>query len=392
MDPTTSPRLFDPWTARSVTFRNRTAVSPMCQYSAIDGIADDYHLVHLGRFAMGGFGLVMAEATAISPEGRLTHGDLGLWGDHQIAAQRRIVDMVHGEGAAAGIQLGHAGAKSATLAPWEGPDDHTEHTRWPIVSVTDQPHAPGWQQPRELTPADLDQQIGQWVAAVQRAATAGFDVLELHAAHGYLLHSFLSPLSNSRTDHYGGSLENRMRLLLQVASAARAAWPVERPLFVRLSAVDSLPTGLTIEDSIEIAGRLGEIGVDLIDCSSGGIGQGYPHPVGPGYQVDFARAIREHSGVATMAVGMVMDPQHADSIIADGSADLVALGRQALAEPSWPFAAREELQQYGADDRYDLLPKQARSWVAKRDRQLTRYQSGGESAGAGAHATQAVRS
>ncbi|WP_216695256.1 NADH:flavin oxidoreductase/NADH oxidase [Dietzia psychralcaliphila] len=387
MSTTARPHLFDPWTARSVTVRNRTVVSPMCQYSASDGIAEDYHLVHLGRFAMGGFGLVMTEATSISAEGRLTHGDLGLWEDRQTGPLRRIVDVVHAQGASIGIQLGHAGAKSATLAPWERPEDHDESSRWPIVSVTANPHAPGWQQPHALTPDDLREQLGQWEAATRRAAAAGFDVLELHAAHGYLLHSFLSPLSNTRRDDYGGTLANQMRFPIEVVTAVRAAWPAERPLFVRLSAVDSSPEGLSIDDSVQIAGRLGELGVDVIDCSSGGIGQGYSRPIGPGYQVDYARTIRRHAGINTMAVGMVTDPQHADSIVSEGSADLVALGRQALAQPSWPFAAREALQQYAEDDRYDLLPLQSRSWVAKRDRQLSRHQAAGNSTGSASIAT-----
>lgn len=372
MSSTALPHLFDPWTARSVTARNRTVVSPMCQYSAVDGIADDYHLVHLGRFAMGGFGVVMTEATSISPQGRLTHGDLGLWGDHQISPLRRIVDTVHAQGAAIGIQLGHAGAKAATLAPWQRPEDRDESTRWPIVSVTNKPHAPGWQQPSALTPAELEQQIDQWVAATRRAAAAGFDILEVHAAHGYLLHGFLSPLSNTRSDDFGGTPENRMRFPLEVIAAVRAVWPADRPLFVRLSTVDGSTDGLTIEESIQVAGRMGELGVDLIDCSSGGIGTGYTRPIEPGYQVEYAHEIRRHAGINTMAVGMVMDPEHADRIISEGSADLVALGREALNQPAWPIAAREALHQYGQDDRYDLLPLQSRSWVAKRDRQLDR--------------------
>nr|WP_221247012.1 NADH:flavin oxidoreductase/NADH oxidase [Gordonia humi] len=367
--------MFDPWTSRSVTLRNRTAVSPMCQYSAVDGIATDYHLVHLGRFAMGGFGLVMTEATAISPEGRLTHGDLGLWGDHQIAPLRRIVNLVHDHGAAVGIQLGHAGAKAATLAPWEDPEDHDEHTRWPIQSVTDQPHAPRWQQPRALTATDLQAQVDQWVTAAQRAAAVGFDVLEIHGAHGYLLHGFLSPLSNTRIDEYGGSFENRMRFPAAVVAAVRAVWPADRPLFVRLSVVDSDTAGLSLQDSIAIARRLGELGVDVIDCSSGGIGGSYERPIGPGYQVDYAHTIRQETGLATVAVGMVMDPQHADQIIAGGSADLVALGRQALAEPAWPYSAANELGYVEDGERYELLPLQSRSWLAKRDRQLTRFEN-----------------
>lgn len=376
-----SPHLFDTWTSRGITSRNRTVVSPMCQYSAIDGFAGDYHLAHLGRFAMGGFGLVMTEATAISPRGRLTYGDLGLWSDAHIEPMARIVDLLHSLDAKAGIQLGHAGAKSATLPPWVREEDRHPGSHWDIESVTDRPHAPGWRQPTALAAADLDEQLRDWVDAARRAAAAGFDVLEIHAAHGYLLHSFLSPLSNTRADEFGGSLENRMRHLLAVTTAVRSVWPKDRPLFVRLSVVDNSPSGLTIEDSVRIAGALANVGVDVIDCSSGGIGDGYSRPIGPGYQVQFAQEIRTKVRIETMAVGMVIDAHQADNIIANGAADLVALGRQALADPSWPARARVTLDPDSVD-RYSLLPVQSRGWVAKRDRQLSRYRDAEQQAAA----------
>jgi 2,4-dienoyl-CoA reductase-like NADH-dependent reductase (Old Yellow Enzyme family) len=364
-------RLFDPWSVRGVTFRNRTVVSPMCQYSADhDGVATDYHLVHLGRFALGGFGLVMVEASSISPEGRLTYGDLGLWDDSQIPSLRRVVDFLQGHGARAGLQLGHAGAKAATLPPWVSQEDRPADSRWDIYSVTDEPHLPGWQRPSALTAAALQQQIDSWTSAASRANQCGFDVLEIHAAHGYLLHSFLSPLSNTRTDEFGGDREARMRFPLQVAAAVRAVWPEDRPLFVRLSVIDGSPGGITLDDSIEFAKRLKKIGADLVDCSSGGIGA-YDREIRPGYQVQLAAGLRRRAQIPTMAVGLITDATQADDIIRTSSADLVAFGREALVNPSWPVTAREDLAQFG-DDRFDLLPVQSRSWIGKRRRQLDR--------------------
>lgn len=364
-------RLFDQWTLRGVTFRNRTVVSPMCQYSADQGIANDYHLVHLGRFALGGFGLVMVEATAISPEGRLTYGDLGIWDDSQIPTLRRIVDFAHGYGARIGLQLGHAGAKAATLPPWVSEEERPDDSRWDIYSVTEEPHSAGWQRPSALTTAELEQQLEAWTSAAKRAAEAGFDVLEIHAAHGYLLHRFLSPLSNTRTDEYGGDLEGRMRFPLRVAKAVREVWPDERPLLVRISVIDGEPGGITIEDSIELARRLKAVGVDLIDCSSGGIGA-YYNEIRPGYQVQLAAELRRRAEVPTLAVGLITDAQQADDVIRTAAADLVAFGREALINPSWPVSAREELAQFGEGDRFDLLPVQSKSWIGKRRRQLDR--------------------
>ncbi|SNQ52060.1 NADPH dehydrogenase [Frankia canadensis] len=370
----TQGRLFDEFTLRGVTLRNRIVVSPMCQYSATDGLANDHHLVHLGRFAMGGFGLVMAEATAVADEGRLTYGDLGLWRDDQIGPLRRIADCVHDAGACFGIQLAHAGPKAATLPPWASEADRPAAGRWDIRSVTDAPYLDGWQRPVSLRSEELPAQLHLWGAAAERAHRAGADAIELHMAHGYLLHSFLSPLSNTRDDAYGGSLEGRMRFPLQVVEAVRAAWPDTRPLLVRVAAVDNGADGIGIgiEQTVEFARRLRQLGVDAVDCSSGGYGGAYTHVMGPGYQVAWASEVRARAGVPTVAVGLVTEPAQADAIVRDGHADLVALGRQALAEPSWPIRAREELGQYDAADRFDLLPLQSRSWLAKRQRQLDR--------------------
>ncbi len=364
--------LFEELTVGAVTFRNRIAVSPMCQYSAVDGLASDYHLVHLGRFAMGGFGLVMTEATSISPEGRLTYGDVGLWRDDQGDALRRIADFAHGQGARFGIQLGHAGSKAATLPPWVTEADRPADGRWEIFSVTDQPYAPGWQRPRALTTTELAEQLRDWRTAACRAAEAGADVLELHMAHGYLLHSFLSPISNTRDDEFGGDRDARMRFPLLVAEAVRRQWPEDRPLFVRLSVVDNGHDGVDLEQTIEFADRLKAVGVDVIDCSSGGIGGVYVHSIGPGYQVDWAAEVRRRAEIRTMAVGHIVDAGQADKVIRAGAADLVAIGREALVDPAWPIRAREDLGQYSDRDRFALLPVQSRSWIAKRRRQLDR--------------------
>ncbi|WP_345527485.1 NADH:flavin oxidoreductase/NADH oxidase [Nocardioides endophyticus] len=365
-------RLFDAVALRGTTLRNRTVVSPMCQYSATDGIADDFHLVHLGRFALGGFGLVMAEATSISPEGRLTYGDLGLWDDGQVAPLRRIVDVVHAAGAAFGVQLAHAGPKAATLPPWMAESARPAHANWEIRSVTDEPYLDGWQRPVALSRDDLDRQIEQWRAAALRANAVGADVVELHMAHGYLLHAFLSPLSNTRSDEFGGSLEARMRFPLQVVDAVRTAWPDSKPLLVRVAAVDNGADGIDIEQTVAFAARLRDAGVDVIDCSSGGYGGAYVHPIVPGYQVAWAAELRARVGLPTVAVGLITDAEQADAIVRHGQADLVALGREALADPNWPVHAREQLAQYDGEDRFDLHPLQSRSWLAKRQRQLDR--------------------
>jgi len=367
-----APKLFDPVTLRGITVRNRTMVSPMCQYSARDGLAGDFHVAHLGRFAMGGFGLVMSEATSVVPEGRLTYADLGLWDDAQVAPIKRIADLVHDCGATFGVQLAHAGPKAATLPPWVGEEARPEDGSWKIRSVTDIPYLPGWQTPVALRADEVPAQVAAWAAAARRADHAGADVVELHMAHGYLLHSFLSPLSNDRTDAFGGSLAARMKFPLEVVEAVRAAWPQDKPLFVRVAAVDNGHDGITIEQTVEFAAELKERGVDVIDCSSGGYGGAYQHGIEPGYQVGWAHEIRARVDVPTVAVGMISDPHHADSIVAGGQADFVALGREALANSSWANLAREVLRQYTDANRFDSYPKPSRSWLAKRQRQRDR--------------------
>jgi len=344
----------------------------MCQYSATGGVANDYHLVHLGRFAMGGFGLVMTEAVAISAEGRLTYGDVGLWRDDQVDPLRRIADFVHQQGAAFGVQLGHAGAKASTLPPWATEEDRPADGVWQPRSVTDEPYAPGWLQPSALTAADLESQLGDWRAATRRAVAVGADVLEIHMAHGYLLHAFLSPISNTRSDEFGGGSENRMRFPLQVARAVREEWPDDRPLLVRLSVYDNGHEGIDLRQTVEFATKLAEAGVDAVDCSSGGVGGKYVHGIQPGYQVEWAGEVRRRTGIPTVAVGLITDARQADDVVRAGRADLVAIGREALVDPSWPVRAREQLGQFDPDDRFDLLPVQSRSWIAKRHRQLER--------------------
>jgi len=325
---------------RGLTLRNRLVVAPMCQYSVTDGLVGDYHLVHLGRFALGGFGLVIVEATGVTADGRISHGDVGLWSDEHVTGLARIADFLHGEGAAAGIQLAHAGNKASSRRPWDGGG-----------------------------PVTVEELAGireAFVAADRRAQVAGFDVVELHAAHGYLLHQFLSPLTNRRTDAYGGSLEGRMRFPLEVAEAVRAVWPDANPLFVRVSAVDGSSEGITIEDSVALARELKALGVDVVDVSGGGIGGGWEHPLGYGYQVPFAAQIREEADIATMAVGLVVDPRQAEAIVAGGAADLVALARQAQDDPNFAVHAAREL----TGGSYDSYPIQAGPRLGSRERVL----------------------
>ena len=343
--PLPMPHLFDPFTLRSVTLRNRIGVSPMCQYSSKEGAATDWHLVHLGARAAGGAGLVIAEATAVSAEGRISPGDAGLWADRQIEPLARITRFVKAHGAVPGLQLAHAGRKASAARPWEGGGHLPESAGgWPIVGPS--PVAFGEslaRVPREMTVADLARVQAEFVAAAGRALAAGFEWLELHAAHGYLFHSFLSPLSNRRTDDYGGGFEQRIRFLLETTAAVRAAWPERLPLAVRLSCTDWTEGGWDIGQSVELARRLKALGVDLIDCSSGG---GVPKakiPVGPGYQVPFAERIRREAGLATAAVGLITEPHQADAIIADGRADLVLLAREFLRDPFWPLHAARAL-------------------------------------------------
>lgn len=340
------PKLFESLTIRSVAFPNRLAISPMCQYSATDGFANDWHLVHLGSRAVGGAGLIIMEATAVVPKGRITPADLGLWKDEQIAALSRITTFIKAQGAVPGIQLAHAGRKASCAVPWKGGKQLSEEAGgWQIVAPSAVPFEEGTMLPVEMSMAAIQQLTKDFASAAKRAREAGFEVVEIHAAHGYLLHEFYSPLSNVRADAYGGSFDNRIRLLLEVVAAVQTEWPKELPLFVRISSTDWVDGGWTVADSVALATRLQKAGVDLIDCSSGG-NIGYAKiPVAPGYQVPFASQIRKETGILTGAVGMITTAEEAEAIIAKGEADLVLIARESLRDPYFPLRAASQLQQ-----------------------------------------------
>lgn len=339
-----SAKLFQPIELRSVRMRNRVFVSPMCQYSSDDGLPTDWHLVHLGSRAVGGAGMVMVEATAVSPKGRISPQDSGIWSDEHAKAFARITRFIRQHGAVPGIQLAHAGRKASTEVPWRGDAAvPPERGGWQPMAPSVIPFSPTYPVPRGMRKQDIENLIEQFAAATQRARDAGFELVEIHAAHGYLLHEFLSPLSNHRVDEYGGSLENRMRLLLQVTKTVRAGWPSPLPLLVRISATDWVEGGWDLPQSIQLAMRLKELGVDLIDCSSGGLVPGAKIVVRPGYQVPFSEAIRREAKIATGAVGMITDPEHAEEIIAKGQADVVLMARELLRDPYWPLHAAEKL-------------------------------------------------
>ena len=339
------PRLFDPLTIRGQSFPNRLFVSPMCEYSSIDGFANDWHFVHLGGRAVGGAGLVFTEATAVTPEGRISPEDLGIWKDEHIEPLARIVRFVHAQGSVCGMQLAHAGRKASTFRPWSGAGrlDPSAGGWSNVLAPSATPFAGNYPQPREMTAADIAGAIAAFAAAARRALAAGVRVIEIHAAHGYLIHEFLSPLSNQRTDHYGGSFENRTRLAREIATAVRREWPESLPLFTRISATDWTEGGWDIEQSIELARALKPLGVDLIDCSSGGNVATAKIPLGPGYQVPFAERIRRDAQILTGAVGMITSPAQAEEIIATGQADIVLLARELLRDPYWPLRAAREL-------------------------------------------------
>ena len=341
------PHLFQPLTIKSVTLRNRIGVSPMCQYSSDDGVATDWHLVHLGSRAVGGAGLVIAEATAVSPEGRITPGDAGIWADKHVEPIARINRFVKQHGAVPGIQIAHAGRKASAARPWEGGAHLADNAGgWPTLAPSPLPFGDDLNKvPRAMSEADIVRVQNDFVAAAKRALATGCEWLELHSAHGYLSHEFLSPLSNQRADKYGGSFENRIRFLLETTRAVRAAWPERLPLTVRISCTDWVDGGWDIEQSIELARRLKAEGVDLIDCSSGGTVPDAKIPVGAGYQVPFAERIRREAGMATAAVGSITEPTHADEIIRNGRADVVLLAREFLREPYWPRRAARALGQ-----------------------------------------------
>lgn len=336
--------LFEPLTLRSVRFRNRAWMSPMCQYSARGGVANDWHRTHYLSRAVGGAGLVMVEATAVTAEGRISPGDLGLWNGDQTAPLCQIAAGIKQHGAVAGIQLAHAGRKASTRVPWEGgtplaPADGG----WGAIGPSALAFAPDHAAPTELSAVHLDVLLDQFVNATKRALQAGFDLLELHMAHGYLLHSFLSPLSNRRTDEFGGSLDNRLRFPLHVAQAVRASWPAELPLLVRVSCTDWVDGGWDLPSTLEFARRLKALGVDLLDCSSGGLVPDAKIPAGPGFQTPFAAAVREHSDLPSGAVGLIVSPEQAEHILRTEQADVVLLGRSLLRDPYWPLHAAAAL-------------------------------------------------
>ena len=373
--------LFSPITLRGITFPNRIVVSPLCMYSAIDGFAQPWHFAHLSTFARGKAALVFAEATAINPVGRITPECLGIWSDAHIDGLKPITAFIREMGSIAGIQLAHAGRKGATSSPFNGvkplPADDAQF--WQVVGPSAIPVADGFQTPQELSIDDIQQLIEEFVCAARRSIEAGFEVIEIHGAHGYLIHSFLSPISNQRDDEYGGSLENRMRFALEVSKAIRAEVGKDMPLFFRISAIDSGEGGWTMDDSVALSSALFEVGIDVVDCSSGGINGaprfrsddgGKPLTVSsarkPGFQVPFADRIKNETDMKTMAVGVIVDPDQAEAIISEGRADLVALGREIMHNPFWPLHAAEH---FGVDPDFKQWPKQY-AWAVDRRAQI----------------------
>jgi 2,4-dienoyl-CoA reductase-like NADH-dependent reductase (Old Yellow Enzyme family) len=362
--------LFSEFSLRGIRLPNRVVVSPMAQYSADHGLVTDWLTGHFSRLAMGGAGLVFTEAVKVEERGLGTEGDMGLWDDAHVAPLRRITEIIRAAGAVPGIQLNHAGRNAGRRRPWEtsGPlpveTMQHRHCGWPVIGPSAIPKAPGFHVPVEMTAADITQMYETWVAAARRADAAGFEVLELHGGHGYLIHQFLSPAANQRRDHYGGPLANRMRFALELTEAVRAAWPEHKPMFFRMSVIDE--GGWTFGDAVTLARELHQRGVDLIDCSAGGIAKATPtdqQEVTAGFQVPLARNIRAEASVPTAAVGLIVEPRHAEAIIAEGSADLVAIGREFLYNPFWALHARVEL---GVDPGYEIFPPQYGWWLNRR--------------------------
>lgn len=368
--------LLSPMTIRGVTLRNRVVISPMCQYSATDGMAEDFHLVHLGQFALGGAGMIFSEAIAVHPNGRITHGDIGLWEDRQVAPLRRITDFLRRHGAVPAIQISHAGRKASMQRPWYGNGPLTaddlargDHP-WPVVAPSPLPMDAGWLMPTALSVDEMGDIRECFRRAALRALEAGFEVAEVHGAHGYLLHQFLSPLSNRRNDGYGGDLAGRMRFPLEVAETVRAAWPDDKPVFFRVSAVDGVEGGWTLEESVTLARELRARGIDVMDCSSGGLtgpATAARLPRGPGFQVPFAARIRQDAGIATMAVGLITEAEQAEEILQSGAADLIAIGREALFDPHWPLHAERTL---GHGGNFASWPEQYGWWLDRRARTM----------------------
>lgn len=358
----TEAGLFSPLKIKSVTLKNRIAISPMCQYHSVDGFAEDWHLVHLGSRAIGGAGLVVMEASGVEARGRISPDDLGIYKDEHIEKLKQITSFISSFGAVPGIQIAHAGRKAATRNPWKGGNRHekeyltSENGGWEIVGPSPLPFSETSTVPKELTIEEIQAIQDSFAAAAKRAYAAGFKWLEVHGAHGYLLHSFYSPLSNKRTDKYGGSLENRMRNTLETVEKVRAAWPEDLPLTVRLSASDWAEGGWTPEDSVVMARALKERGVDLIDCSSGFIRAGDRYPLAPGWQVPLARKVRQEAGIATGAVGMITEAEQAHGIIQNGDADLVFIARESIRDPYWPYHAARSLGSAVVEDARKILP------------------------------------
>jgi 2,4-dienoyl-CoA reductase-like NADH-dependent reductase (Old Yellow Enzyme family) len=381
--------LFSPISIRGITARNRVVISPMCNYSAIDGFTNDWHLVTLGRYAQGGAGIIFVEATAVQANGRITHGDLGLWKDEQIEGLKRVADFLRLQGSIPAIQIGHAGRKASMARPWYGnapltqADTDRGDLAWPTQAPSQLPVADGWMLPQEMTLAQIEQLKKDFLSTTLRAEKAAYDIIEIHAAHGYLLHSFLSPFSNKRSDQYGGDRAGRSRLLIEIAADLRAAWPADKPLFVRLSAVDDLDGGWDIDDSIWLSVQLKALGVDVIDCSSGGIIAPANAPGAaaialrtkrvPGFGVPWARAIKHGAKISTMTVGLILDVEQAEQIAASGDADLVAIGREALDDPNWPLHAAQQIK---ADTSFSLWPVQFGWWLNVRHGMLAKLRLG----------------
>ncbi len=373
-------KLFTDCALRGLSLCNRIVISPMCQYSAHDGYLDAWHKIHLGRFVMGGAGLIFTEATAVQKSGRITHGCPGLWEDGQIAAHSEITSFARTHGAASAIQLAHAGRKGGMQRPWYGnsflkEEDHVRGDNpWTPLGPSPIPVDDGWPVPHEMTVQDIQALKDDFVAAARRAERAGYDVVEIHGAHGYLIHSFLSPISNHRKDAYGGNLQNRIRLALEITDSVRAVWPDHLPLFFRVSAVDGSADGWQIEDTVYLAKALKSLGVDVIDCSSGGIaGSATTGNSGlrqPGFQVPFAALVRESASISTMTVGLITHAKQAESILQENQADLIAIGREALANPNWPWHARQALNE---KCQYHRWPEQSGWWLERRQQSCDFY-------------------
>jgi 2,4-dienoyl-CoA reductase-like NADH-dependent reductase (Old Yellow Enzyme family) len=380
------PLLLRPMTIRGVTSRNRIVVSPMSQYAAVDAAPTDWHLVHLGKFAMGGAGIVFVEETAVEERARKTYHCPGIYNDAQAKAWRRVTDFLRSQGALSAIQLGHAGRKVATKSPWDGfapltdEDAKTGEPPWQGIAPSPIAFKPGAMVPLEMDHADIKQVIASHVEACRRSMDAGFDICEIHGAHGYILQQFLSPITNKRTDGYGGEIQGRMRFTLELIEAVRAAWPQDRPLFFRSSCVDGKGGAWDIEDTVVLAGELKQRGVDVIDCSSGGIEGPLTLavvPRVPGYHVPFAERIRREVGIPTMAVGLITDPHQAESYLADGRCDLIALARELMWNPNWPVHAAHDL---GVPNAHHLLPRSYSWWLERREEVRRLYPTGHEAA------------